>query len=177
MDEQAYRCSNMFKSSVWGNLQMAHFKTLVAVVILLLLVVIIPSPVWAGEEDATTAISSAKNEILNCYKAAKEAEVAGANIAVLVGPLNEAGSLLSQAELAYAANDFDVAFNFAVRSQNSLNGFIAEATTLQETAIQHRNQDFLINFVGSIVGTVAVILVGFAVWFFLKKKYEISRQM
>ena len=155
---------------------MAHFKTLVAVVILLLLVVIIPSPVWAGEEDVTTAISSAKNEILNCYNAAKEAEAAGANIKILVGTLNEAGSLLSQADLAYATNDFDVAFKSAVQSQNSLNGFIAEANTLQETAIQYRNQDFLINFVGSIVGTVAVILVGLAVWFFLKKN-EISRQM
>ena len=155
---------------------MAHFKPLGGVVILLLLVVIVPPLVWAGEKDAGTAISSAKNEIFNCYNAAKEAEAAGANIKILVGTLNEAGSLLSQAELAYATNDFDVAFKFAVQSQNSLNGFIAKANTLQETAIQYRNQDFLINFVGSIVGTVAVIFVGFAVWFFLKKN-EMSRQM
>ena len=150
-------------------------KPILLVIILLIFLTIFATPVWAGEKDAATAISSAKNEILNCYTAAKEAEVAGANIKVLVSNLNEAGSLLSQAELAYATNDFDAAVKFAVRTQDYLNGFIAEANTLQETAIQHRNQDFLINFVGSIVGTFAVILVGFAVWFFLKKN-EMSRQ-
>ena len=151
---------------------MAYFKTLVAVVILLLLVVIIPSPVWAGEEDVATAISSAKNEILNCYNAAKEAEVAGANITVSVGTLNEAGSLLSQAELAYATNDFGAALNLAIQSQNSLNNFIGEANTLKETATQQRNQDFLINVLFSTIGAFAVVVAGFAAWFFLKKKYE-----
>jgi hypothetical protein len=156
---------------------MAQFKILVVVVILLLLVVILPSPVWAGEADAANAISSAKNTIVHGYNAAKQAEAAGANITVLVGALNEAGSLLSQAELAYTTNDFDAALNLAVQSQNYLSSFVAEANTLQETAIQHHNQDFLVNVVGSIIGTVAIIVAGFAVWFFLKKKYENPRQM
>lgn len=72
-----------------------------AVIILLSLVVIIPSPVWANQADAETAISSAQATLLNCYNAAKQAEAAGANITVLVDALNEAGALLSQAELAY----------------------------------------------------------------------------
>jgi hypothetical protein len=155
------------------NLQILHFKTTVALVVtLLLLVVIIPSPVWASQADAATAISSAKNTILNSYNAVKKAEAAGANITVLVATLNEAGSLLSQAELAYAINDFDTALNFAVQSQNSLDNLIAEANTLQETVTQQQNQDFVINVLFSIIGTFAVIVAGFAAWFFLKKKYE-----
>jgi hypothetical protein len=155
------------------NLQKLHFKAPVAIVVtLLLLVAIVPSPVWASQADAATAIFSAKNAILNCYNAAKQAEAAGVNIAVLVDTLNEAGSLLSEAELAYAANDFDTALNLAVQSQNSLSNLIAEANTLQENFTQQQNQDFLINVVFSIIGTFAVIVAGFAVWLFLKKKYE-----
>jgi hypothetical protein len=158
---------------VGENLQILCFKTPVALVIILLLsVAVVASPVWADQADAAAAISSAKNTILNCYSVAKEAEAAGANITVIVGTLNEAGSLLSQAELAYATNDFDVALNLAIQSQATLNNFISEANTLKETATQQRNQDFLINVVGSLAGTFAVIVAGFVAWRFLKKKYE-----
>lgn len=161
---------------MWINLQITHLKESVAIAIILLLglITVVPSPVWADQTDASTAISSVKNTILDCYNAAKQAEAAGANITVLVGTLNEAGSLLSQAELAYATNDFDTAFNLATQSRNTLSNFIGEANTLQETATQQQNQDFLINVVGSVIGTFAVIAVGFTVWFFLKKKYETS---
>jgi hypothetical protein len=142
------------------------------VVTLLLLVAVVPSPVWASEADAATAISSAKNAIANGYNTAKQAEAVGANITALVDTLNEAGSLLSQAEFAYITSDFDAAFNLAIRSQNSLSGFAAEASTLQESATQQQNQGFLINVVGSIIGTFAIIIGGFAVWRFMKKKYE-----
>ena len=148
-------------------------KTPIAlIVLLLLLVAMFPLPVWASQADAANAISSAKNTILNCYNATREAETAGANITVIVGTLNEAGSLLSQAEFAYATNDFDAALTFALQSQPSLNNIIQEANALKGTATQLRNQDFLVNVVGSVIGTFAVIIAGFAVWFFLKRKYE-----
>jgi len=152
---------------------MLRSKTPIAIVIFLILfVTVVVSPVWAEQADSATAISSAKNTILNCYSAIKETEAAGANITVLMGTINEAGSLLSQAELAYAANDFDAALNLAIQSQNRLSNFIGEANTLREIAVQQQNQDFLINVVGSIVGTFVVIIAGFAVWRFLKKKSE-----
>jgi uncharacterized Tic20 family protein len=152
------------------NLRITRFKALLAL-ILLLLVVVVPVPVWASQEDAATAISSLKNTLLECYNAAKEAETAGSNITVIIGTLNEAGSLLSQAELAYAMKDFDVALSLALQSQNSLNNFIAEANALKETATQQQNQAFLINVVGSITGTFAVVVAGFAVWLLMKRKY------
>jgi hypothetical protein len=154
------------------NLQMLlSTKTIATVILLFLFVTIAASPVWAEEGTAAAAISSAKNTILNCYNAAKEAEAAGANITGLTAALNEAGSLLSQAELAYSTNDNDAALSLATQSQNALNNFIAEANSLKETATQQQNQDFLINVVGSIAGTFAVIIAGFAAWFYLKRKY------
>jgi hypothetical protein len=146
-------------------------KTPIALVIILVLfVTAVTSPAW-GQADAATAISSAKTTILNCYNAAKDAEAAGANITVITGTLNEACALLSQAELAYATSDFDAALNLAIQSQNRLSNLIGEANTLKETATQQRNQDFLIDVVGSTIGTFAVIIAGLAVWFLLKRKY------
>jgi hypothetical protein len=141
----------------------------------LLLIAICTFPVWAQQTDAATAISSAKNTILSCYTAAEQAETAGANITVLADILNDAGVLLSRAEFAYAANDFDTALNLAVQSQNTLNNFIDEANTLRETAKQKQNQGFLINVVGPVVGTFVVIVAGYAAWLFLKKKYETTK--
>jgi hypothetical protein len=126
----------------------------------------------ADQTDAATAIASAKEQILTCYQAAKEAEGAGANITTLVAVLNDAGTLLSRAEFTYSISDFDAARDLAIQSQSTLGGFISEANTSKETATQQRNQDFLINVVGSIIGTFAVLGAGIAAWIFLKRKYE-----
>ena len=154
---------------------MTHFKEpILLVIILFLFLTMFVSPVWADQGTAAAAISSAKRTILDCYGAAEEAEAADANITVLTVILNEAGLLLTQAELAYAATDFDVALNLAVQSQSYLSNFITEANSLKETATQQKNQDFLLNVVGSIAGTFVVIVAGFVVWLYLKKKYPIT---
>jgi len=126
----------------------------------------------ADQTDAAAAIASAKEQILICYQAAKEAEGAGANITALVAVLNDAGTLLSRAEFAYSVSDFGTARDLAIQSQSTLGDFVPEANTLKETATQQRNQDFLINVVGSIIGTFAVLGAGIAAWIFLKRKYE-----
>jgi hypothetical protein len=126
----------------------------------------------ADQTDAAAAIASAKEQILTCYQAAKEAEGAGANITTLVAVLNDAGTLLSRAEFAYSISDYDTASDLALQGQSTLGDFVPEANTLRETAAQQRNQDFLINAVGSIAGTFAVLGAGIATWIFLKRKYE-----
>jgi hypothetical protein len=154
------------------NLQKLISKKIITLcAILLLSVTAFAAPVWAQQAEASDAITSARSVILDCYTAVKAAESAGANITPLVGALNEAGSLLSQAEYAYSTSDFDTALNLATQSQNSLADFIEDANTLQETATQQQNIDFLINVVGSILGAFAVIAAGMAAWFYLKRKY------
>jgi hypothetical protein len=133
---------------------------------------VFPSVAWADQSGAAGAISNAKSQILTCYNAAKEAEAAGANITALAGALNEAGILLSKAESAFSAGDFVGAQNYAVQSQGKLASFVSNANALLIAAGAQRNQDFLINVVGSTVGTVAVIAGSVGLWFFLKKKYH-----
>jgi hypothetical protein len=152
---------------------MLRSKTpIILFIILLLFVTVVAAPACSAQTGAVTAISSAKNTLLTCYNAAKEAEAAGVNITVLTATLNEAGLLLSQAEAAYAASDFDAAFNLATQSQNRLSNLVGEANALKETATQQRDQDFLVNVVGSVIGTFAVIVAGSLAWLFLKRKYK-----
>lgn len=139
---------------------------------LLFSVMVVSSFVLAEQTDASAAITSAKEQIVTCYQAARDAEGAGANITSLTATLNDAGALLSQAESAYSTNDFDAARDLAVQSREMLSNFVSDANALKETAIQQGNQDFMINVVGSAVGAIAVVVGGFAVWNFLKRKYE-----
>jgi len=137
---------------------------------LLVPIFVFPSLVLADQTDAAAAITSAKEQILICYQADKEAEGAGANITALVAVLNDAGTLLSRTEFTYSISDFDTARDLAIQSQNTLGDIVSEANTLKETATQQRNQDFLINVVGSLAGAFAVVGAGVLTWIFLKKK-------
>lgn len=109
---------------------------------------------------------------MNCYDEAREAEATGANITTLTGTLNEAGLFLSQAEFAFSNNDFADAQDYAVQSQGKLADFVSDANALLIAAAAQRNQDFLIDVVGSTGGTVVVLVGSFGFWSFLKKKHK-----
>jgi len=131
----------------------------------------VPSVVWAQQNSAASAISAAQSKLVQCYDAARAAESASANISQLTSRLNSAGLLLSRAELAYSNADFGSAQSLAVQSQSELASFVSDANSLQASAAQSRTFDFLLKVVGSVVGTVAVLVGGFVVWGFLKRKY------
>jgi hypothetical protein len=153
----------------YAMLSQQHKIAFMAVVILLSFAAALPLAV-AQQSDAATAIASTKNQFVTCLQAAEDAEAAGANVTSLLNTLTEAGLLLSRAELAYSKNDFGTARSLAVQSQDELSGFVSEASSLKEAAVQQRNMDFLINVVGSTVATFAVIGVGAGVWYVLGRK-------
>lgn len=124
-----------------------------------------------SESDAKSAIVAAEEKIVVCYQAVAEADKAGANVTALLAVMNEAGWLLSKAKLAYQTGDFESATNFASLSQERLSGFVEEADGLRGTALQQRYWDFMVNVVGSTMGTVAVIGGSFVVWRLLKRRY------
>jgi hypothetical protein len=153
-----------------------YCKWIFLAAMLLVPIFVFPSLVLADQTDAAAAITSAKEQIVICYQAAKDAEGAGANITALVAVLNDAGTLLSRAEFTYSISDFDTARDLSIQSQNTLGDFVPEANALKETATQQRNQDFLINVVGSLAGAFAVVGAGVATWIFLKKKMRNMEQ-
>jgi hypothetical protein len=133
--------------------------------------VLFVSPALAySEGEARAAVETAEGKVLSCYGAVSEAEKAGANVSDLLSVLNETGWFLSRAKLAYSQGDFDSAVIFADNCSSRLDGIVAQAESLKLDAERAGHWDFMVNFVGSAVGAVCVVVGGFAFWVFLKKR-------
>lgn len=146
------------------------------VFVLLLLVMLAPLSFTvvcygAGEADARAAVSEAQQRISTCYGAAADAAKAGANVTGLLSTLDSAGAFLSKAELALQKGDFDGASTFALQCDESLTGFEAVASGLKGSASNARSMDFAVNIVGSTVGAILVVVLGFVFWRLLRKRY------
>ncbi len=126
----------------------------------------------AGIGDAFSAISDAEGKVVACYKAVSDAQGAGANVSDLLSVLNDAGWFLSRAKLAYNQSDFDSAVVYANNCSLKLNGFLEQAESLKLDAERAGYLDFMVNIVGSGVGAMGVVVGGFSVWVFLKKREE-----
>jgi hypothetical protein len=125
----------------------------------------------AGESDARAAVTEAQQRISTCYDAAADAAKAGANVTGLLSILDSAGAFLSKAELALQKGDFDTASTSVLQCGESLTGFEAVASGLKGSASNARSMDFAVNIVGSSVGAILVVVLGFVVWHLLRKKY------
>jgi hypothetical protein len=135
-----------------------------------------PSAVLAEttQAEAQSAIAAAQKELIVCYQAVTNASDAGGNVTSLLLVLDQAGSNLSLANLAYKNGDNATAQTYANQSLNLLlqNNVTTRADALQNSASQARFWSFMINVVGSSIGAVAVVIGGFIVWTFLKHKYS-----
>jgi len=138
---------------------------------LLLILFLAHACLAVDEGQARSAMVEADQTIRDCYLAVAPADKAGGNISDMLSVLQDAGMLLSRADLALGKGDFDSAYNLAVQSKARLGGFIAEASSVKDAAENSGFVDFMINIVGSSVGTVAVVVGSFAVWFWLNKRY------
>ncbi len=125
-----------------------------------------------SEDEARAAVEAAEGEVLSCYEAVADAQAAGANVSDLLGVLNEAGWLLSKAKLAYSHEDFDSAVSIANECRSILDGVVGQAESLKLDAERAAYWDFMVNFVGSSVGALCVVVSGCAVWVFLKRREE-----
>jgi hypothetical protein len=144
----------------------------VVVLVLMLSVAAVPVRVFAvaTADEAQAAIDGVQAQIITCYGAVAEVESAGGNVTELAGVLNEAGALLSQARVAFENGEFDVAVEFSSNCTGMLVGFIDRAVTLRDSAAHERSLDFMVNVVGSTVGAVAVVVAGWVLWIYLKRK-------
>jgi hypothetical protein len=137
----------------------------------ILMLCVTPFCLAVDENQARSAIVQADQTIKDCYLAVAAAEKAGGNVTDLLSTLQYVGMLLSKANLAFGRGDFDSAYNLAVQSKAKLDGVVADADSMKNAAEQRGITDFMINVVGSSVGTVAVLFGSLAVWFGLKRRY------
>lgn len=139
--------------------------------ILLLPLNSLPSATASSKEEAEKSVNAAHNTIIKCYEAAAEAQKAGANVTSLLNELNKAGQEYSKAVLAYNNKNYSLAAELAYKSESILENFVEKANQLKVEAIEHNHRDFMINFVGSGVGSVLIIVVSLGIWTLLKRKY------
>lgn len=140
-----------------------------AITVLLVTAVLFAAPAFAQQDTAQSAISSAQSTLVNCYGAVKDAEAAGANVTSLTATLNTGAGLLSQAELAYASNDYSTAYSDAAQSQTALNGLTSQATALQQNAAKNQGQSGL-TVIFSLIASVAIFSVGLGAYVSLSRK-------
>ena len=148
---------------------MRFAKSIVVLSVVVLALAFLTAIVFA-QDDAAAAIASAKQQLVVCYRAARQAESAGANVSYLVSVLNEAGDLLSRSELAYSQGDLGGAQSLASQCSQSLGNFVASAESLKDGASGNAEWVF-VGAVASIVGSILVIISGFLVWRYVRKKY------
>jgi len=126
-------------------------------------------PLVVGQGDATSAIDSARRTIQNCYEVVKEAVSAGANVSSLMHTFNIAAAQFSKAELAYVTQDYNAAYTFARQSQNTLRGFIDQASALQQSASEKKLQDTRTNTL-LLIASIAVFVSGLSAWLVLYRR-------
>jgi hypothetical protein len=124
----------------------------------------------ASQSDAVAALAAAEAQLVQCYEAVAEADAVGASVTALVGQLNQAGDLLSRAELQSKRGSYDAAISLAIQSEGALDGVLSDAEALTERAIVANYQDFLVNVVGSSVGAIAVVGSGVAAWWWFTRR-------
>jgi hypothetical protein len=137
----------------------------------LMLFSLAPFCLAVDEGQARSTMVQADQTIKDCYLAVAAADEAGGNVTDLLSTLQDAGMLLSKANLAFGRGEYDSAYNLAVQSKAKLEGFVADANSVKEEAEQSADNDFMINVVGSSVRTVAILVGSLAVWFGLKRIY------
>lgn len=125
----------------------------------------------SSEMDARSAVAEASQRVNTCYSTAADAAKAGANVTGLLVTLDDAGGLLSRAELALAKGEFDSASTMAHLCEERLVGFEDGAISLRDSASRLQTLNFAFGVVGSSVGAVLIVVLGFLLWPFLKKKY------
>lgn len=120
--------------------------------------------------DAQSALADASQKIAICYEAVANANDAGANVSDLLGALNNAGDLLSMAQLDFAHGDFNSSYALALQSQQALQGVNAQAVNLQNSAGHAAQTDFMVNIAGSLVAAFVVLAGSFVLWTRLEKR-------
>jgi hypothetical protein len=153
----------------WGKWQLSRSLVLLVLWVFLLSGLAVSCRA-VSESDARSAINQASQRVVVCYGAVVNATKAGANASALLSVLDDAGSMLSKAEVAFASGDFDLANDSARQSMQGLDGFEAQALGLQNAAARADYSNFMFKVVGSIVEAVVVLVGSFVVWSWLKTR-------
>jgi len=134
--------------------------------------VFVSSAVAESDNNAAlSAIDGAEVSMVSAYEAVLEAEEAGVDVSELLARLNDAGELLVKARVAYGLGDFDGAVGFAGLCSEVGGGVGSDAVDLRLGIQRSGVTELWLTLVGSLVGVVVVVFVGFFGWGVVKRRF------
>jgi len=128
--------------------------------------------VSAVDEDVVALDIAEAEEVLgSAYGAVLDAEEAGANVSGLLVRLNLGGEYLAEAYVWYRLGVSENASRFAGLCSEVVGDVGSEAVGLRDEAERLGEADFVVKMVGSVVGVVVVVFLGFVVWRVFRRRY------
>jgi hypothetical protein len=123
-----------------------------------------------GSDAASVNIQEADTAVREAFQAVLKDEQAGANVSGLLTTLNEAGSLLAQAETAYRNGDSSGYVAYANNAFTKAESALAEASSLLDSSRADAANTLLYTIVFSVSGALAFLAGLFLVWSRFKKR-------
>jgi uncharacterized membrane protein YhaH (DUF805 family) len=117
-----------------------------------------------GASDASASVGEADVAIRQAFNATLDAERAGANVSGLIVRLNEAGSVLVEAEIALGNGNSNEAFSKAGQCVEIAGSVKSDADVLRASALDEAQTVFWTYLISSVVGVAVFVVVLALVW-------------
>jgi hypothetical protein len=122
-----------------------------------------------GADEASSSVGEADVAVRRAFDAALDAERAGANVSGLIVRLNEAGGILTEAEIALKDGDSSEATGKAAQCIGIAESVKGDADVLKASALDEARTVFWASLTFSVVGIAAFAVVLMLVWRWFKR--------
>jgi len=127
--------------------------------------------VFAQTDQTASKLLSANNAVEQAFSAVLDAEKVGANVTGLVSQLNNADSILAQAENSNRTGDFSTASVQADSVLPIVQKITITAQEAKQTALVSGQNAFWSTIAFTVIGVFILVLVLFLGWGWLKRRY------
>lgn len=124
-----------------------------------------------GADDAAVSVADADTAVRRAFNAAWDAERAGANVSSLLLRLNDAGTVLGEAEVALRNGNSSEAAGKADQCVGIAQGVLSDAGVLKASALDWARTMFWTYLTFSVVGIGVFVVVLAVVWRRFKRGY------
>jgi hypothetical protein len=124
-----------------------------------------------GTGDASASVGEADVAVRQAFNATLDAERAGANVSGLILRLNEAGTILGQAEIALSNGNSSEAASKAGQCVTIADGVKSDAVALKASALDGAQTTFWRYLAFSVVGVAVFVVVLAVVWRRFRRGY------
>lgn len=131
----------------------------------------IPLGVSSPDDQISTLITEAEEELVSSYEAVLAAEKTGASVSLLLDQLNLGGNYLSEAYVWNSLGDSENVLHYSSLCYDIAVNVKAEALELGEFLQNQRNSELIALQLGSVTAIVVVLVLSSVIWRVFKRRY------